>query len=381
MSRLLTTIALLLSLARPAAAEYWVGDAGELLHHAVRVEIIRVDKVAQDGLEGVVTESIRGTAVGGAVKVSYYGNFAVKRGDEVLVVCDRWVCPRALGVDRGGYFILSAFQPMDGAMVSPGLVERGSLRALAAGKKAAPICIDVKVGFIDEPAARTSFRASFDPTDGDGTATGAALGAGPLQATLLAPHGLFPETPDTINVKVRGKIDESFVADGLRRQKSGCYAIDAMPAYPLARSRAELKRNLAGSLSTLILARGQIAVRKTAHTAKKSYPLTIEIDASGQLAFRSPLFQATSAGLYERYPPSARIGFAKSSRKTYPMVMFDIGPTLRAGLGVAGNIARLGAAAGRTRAFTLPVTLNDPAHGLANVAIGVAKLVYLPASP
>ena len=381
MPRLALAVAIAVSLARPAAAEYWVGDAGELLQQAKRVEIIRVDKVAPDSIEGVVTDSIRGTAAGGAVKVSYLGDFAVKRGDEVLVVCDRWVCPRALGVDRGGYFILTAFQPMDGAMVSPGLVERGSLRALAAGKKAAPICIDVNVAFIDQPGARTSFHAAFDPTDGDGTATGAALGAGPRKAMLLAPHGLFPETPDTINVKVRGKVDVSFTADGLRRQKSGCYTIDAMPAFPLARSRAELRRALAGSLSTAVIARGQITVRKTAHTAKKSYRLRIEVDASGQPSFRSPFFHATSPGLIQRYPPSARLGFPQSSRTPYPMVMFDLGPTLRAGLGIAGNIARLGAASGPKRAFTLPVTLSDPAHGLANAAIGEARLVYVPAKP
>jgi len=64
---------------------------------------------------------------------------------------------------------MRATQPGDGAELLPGVIERASVHALAAGKQAADLCLEVFARFADAPKSSSRFKAIVSAKDGTGT--------------------------------------------------------------------------------------------------------------------------------------------------------------------------------------------------------------------
>lgn len=230
----------------PARAEYWVSDLGELLEHATRIEIVEVTGASPAGTAAVVRESIRGNPVGATVRFVDFHQPALSVGDRALVVCDDSVCPRAIGIDRGGWFLLQATQPMDGAEVLPGLVERSSLRALAGGRRAPDLCVRAEVALLDDGGARGTVTAHVDPSDGEGHATGSLL-SGPTRVRLMTPHALGASTGADATLRLLGPGGAVAISGGPLVRRGGCWRFHATPVQPVARTRAAFAAGLAGT--------------------------------------------------------------------------------------------------------------------------------------
>ncbi|MCZ7680568.1 MAG: hypothetical protein M5U28_18105 [Sandaracinaceae bacterium] len=157
-----------------ARAEYWAMDMSELLGTAREILVV---EVPPGGARAVVRESIRGRAAGEPVELAI-ADTPPPAGTRMLVVCEGGVCPRAWGADRGGYYVLEAQEPGDGASVLPGLLDAASLRALASGRPAPELCVRASVRLLDEPRP---LRVEARLSAGDGTGT-ARMGTDTMRA-------------------------------------------------------------------------------------------------------------------------------------------------------------------------------------------------------
>lgn len=365
----------------PVRAEYWVDSMGDLLSTATHVEIVRIDAVTANGVEATVKTQIRGDKPGS--RIQFFGFFDVTPavGDEVLHICDSSECPRAIGIDRGGYFEVHAQQPGDGASVLPNIVERTSLVALTQGKTAPDICVDVDVSFLDGTgsAAAGSFTASFDPTDGSGTAKGAVFGAKQTRkASLSTPFSLHASSQHAVSINVHGDTQSvTFTGNGLIKQKSGCYGLHAMAAHPLARTEHELETALDGTPARRVIATGAIAVPGGTRISTGTYDIEIAVTTDGQLEVTSSIMAGTQLRLTEIEPNHMRIGFAHGANGMYPLIAFDVGApaALRPAAGLPAQLATL-FSAGTT---SLPVTWHDPSNGDRHLPVGAAAMTYVPA--
>ena len=317
--------------APPARAEYWVGRTSELLSRATRIEIFRVASVAKDGrLTGTVVTSIRGRPAGETVTHAWIGAAAPPPGADVLAICDGSLCPRAIGADRGGFFLLHAREMMDGAQVLPGIVERAALAPLAAGKPAPSLCVRAVVRLLDEDdAPAPAFTATFSAADGEGSVTGGALldaGPHPRTATLLVGDGLGAgdDDADSTVIGVTGKTGRmSFVGTPLARVAGGCYETIVLPAHPLARSAAAVARRLDGPPADAVLARGTLALGPK--PSSRPEPVEILVGADGQLRFRSARFAAETPVLVDGgVPGRTRVGFSITAGSFYPLYVVEI---------------------------------------------------------
>lgn len=178
-------VAAVLAVPAPARAEYWLERAGELLGHATEVSVVELKAGGGGGvgMEGVVVKSYRGRPVGASVPVAVPFTQLELGGQRVLFICDRSMCPRALGVDHGGFWLLEAYAYGDGAAVLPGLLDDAIVTAAQEGKPPKPLCLRAMVQLTDEVAAST-LTGSFSPLDGTGTVTGPAVSGASLPAQL-----------------------------------------------------------------------------------------------------------------------------------------------------------------------------------------------------
>ena len=362
----------------PARGEYWMDTAGSLLSAATHVEILRIDSVTSSGVSATVKTQIRGDKPGTKVHCMATFDALPTVGSDVLYICDSSECPRAIGIDQGGYFQLHAQQPGDGASVLPSIVERTSVAKLSLGKKAPDVCIDVDVDFLDSSGAAGSFRATFDPKDGTGTATGALFGSKQTRtATLSAPFS-FSSGADAVAVTVHGdNRSVAFAGGALAQHNNGCYSLIAVPAHPVARTQHELETVLDTAGANRVIARGTIAVASGAKVAQGTYDVSFAVDENGQLEVSSSIMAGTELRITETDGNHTRVGFSHTTADMYPVISFDLGPpgALRPGIGISAQLAtRL--AAGNT---SLDVTWNDPSNGHRHLSLGTATLTYVPA--
>jgi hypothetical protein len=366
-------LSLLVLLAAPRAhAELWSSSLGELLAGATSIEIISVDGVAKDQASGKIVRSIRGRKLGTQVNVQIISS-QVAKGVDLLVICDSAECPRAEGIDRGGWALLDAQEPGDGAWVFPGIVEMSSLDLLAAGKKAPDLCVRAKATLLDEPAAPLAFTLAIDAANGGGTVTGIAQN---LKASLrLADNWGAGAEPALIHVAGAGG-GQTFVGTSpLVRAKDGCWETDVIASEPLARSKAGLARSLAGKAKDTIIAKGTLHVDAGTALAHKDYPITVVGDPYGNARLDGKLFpsgHAVTEAIDVSQAGVVTIGFplAKSFEPELHMELGAVGYMHEMS---AASLAAIAAAHGG-KTIVWPASVSD--HGTPTV-IGEFRLSYV----
>jgi hypothetical protein len=270
---------------RIAHAELWASTAGDLMHDASRIEIIDVSQVKDQTVEGVILESIRSPhATGEKIHIDLAWMQPVPaKGDHVLVVCDPYVCPRAMGIERDGAFRLIAQQPMDGAFVNPNIVEHSAIALLAAGKPAPDLCIRGIVELLDE-TARPTFELHVRASDGKGKGK---LGGRDVDASLGVVW--FASEEGTVGLELVGKAQLGLAAATLGRDKTGCYSGSFLPSQPLARTRADLDRALDGKPRSATIGTAALVVPPGAPVPAGRHALVLSVTSDGYLELTSDL--------------------------------------------------------------------------------------------
>jgi hypothetical protein len=288
MLRALIVAVVLAASAAPARAGFWASTMGELLRKAERIEIIDVTAVkAQviggDGIEGTVVTAVRSSRKPGE-KVTYrLGDLpAPAPGDRIIVICDH-ECPRAIGVERAGIFRVVAQQPMDAAIVTPNVVETGSLALLAAGQPASDICVRGIVELLDD-VARPGFEVKVRATDGSGRGS---ISRHRVNAALSGVWSASESTAVAITLSGTGSVQ--LVADHIAKDKDGCYSSAFTPSTPLARTAKSLDRALDSVSQPMTIARGTLTVAKGAPVPAGPHKITFTVTADGYLELASDL--------------------------------------------------------------------------------------------
>lgn len=371
-------VALSLTAPRSARAEYWAMTAGELLQSADEVLEVEVVNDTPGHVAGVVRRSLRGRAVGERLPLEMLFAAAPSRGTRLFVVCEGGVCPRAWSPDRGGFYVLDAQQPMDGASVLPGLVERRSVAALMAGRPAPALCVRARVRLLGEAQAM-AIEARVAAEDGSGTAR---VGGDTVAARLLAPHGLGVDEDAALLrlggpspgglVTLPGQI--SVVGGPLHRAPDGCYELDAMPAQPFVRTRRQLRDALARRRRDDVLARGRIHATGAGGLPRGAHPVELVATRDGQLELRTRLVADPRVGARSIEPGHRRIGFTLAARDRARLEIdlgSDVGPV--PGLPALAAIASRARRDGRV---SLPVSVTE---GAGRTAAGRIELRYVDA--
>lgn len=301
-----------------AFAEYWGSDTASLLKSAKNIEILKISAVSDTTIEGSVTESIRGRSVGTKVSVerSFLAIPSPSVGGQLLVICDDSICPRAVGIERGGYFVLWAQEPMDGAQVWPGIIERASLASIASGKTAPDLCVRATVRFIDDPKSKETFEGSFSALNGSGEVKGSLF-----STATKASFTLRTDPGESGVIAVQGKSGVLFTGGAVSRAKDGCYELTTIPGRPLSRTPKLLKDTLAGKRSTNVIAKGKIHIDSGSSIKAGDYDLSIEVDKNGQLHFATALFVEDTISLWDS---KDRVGFTSSKTSVYPKILLDL---------------------------------------------------------
>jgi hypothetical protein len=262
---------------------------GSLLKDATRIEILQVDASGLTGIEAHVVEALRTTnKVNTPVRFGGFSDPSVNaaKGDRVLFVCDKWQCPRAVGVERDGLFDLEAYQPMDGAILSPRYVETASIPALAAGRPARAICLRGKILLIDDPAPH-SFDVSIDASDARGTGTVDGIPVSGRKDTFVETVLVSPPGRDGTGLEIHR-------SGALVREPDGCFTSTFSLRGGVPRSARGLTAALTGTYGTQLVAKGSLEVNS--QVAPGEHSLDISIDERGQLHFASDLTTGTSYG-------------------------------------------------------------------------------------
>jgi hypothetical protein len=280
--------------------------------HAKSIAFARIDRLGVPELEATVLESVRGAPAGAHVRVLAGLAPGAVAGSEVLLACGSDDPGGSWGGCVGGLVAGDVVALLSGAMMayrlSPGVVERASVRLLAAGRPAPDLCVEATVRFPDEPGATATIRGTFRASDGTGTAAGAPLGAAPVAGELFVGSGGTSDRERTFtHVEVHtAKGYATFVGGALAPARDGCHAFEAWPAWPLARTPRALARVLAGSDAPVVLARGTLVVDKVSHP--------VVVDASGGLRVRSKHLKDGTPWMY--VTPEG-IGFETGPRDTW----------------------------------------------------------------
>jgi len=360
---------LVLALATQARAELWTSTLGELMTSATRIEIVHVDKLVSGGIDGRVVLAVHGAAPGDHVALQLGALAAPAVGDDVLVVCDPFACPRAAGIDRGGYFVLAAQEPMDGAYVTPSIVERGSLAALHAGHRAPDLCVRGRLELPDD-AGSVDLAATVSAANGTGTGT---LGADRAAVTLTVPWA-GDERGFELRVTARdGSLE--LVSDHVARDRDGCYATRLLASRPIVRSTRGLSRVLSGTAAPQVIARGMIDLPAGGPLKPGHHAFTLSVDRDGQLALAS---DALANGAVEAIDRPANghlvVGFPVDG-EYYPELELDLGPS-PGDLGDGGLVAVVALAHARSVSLAL-VTLPDPNGSARTTPLGTATVTYV----
>lgn len=330
MRRILVAILLVGALDTPGHAEMWASRMGELLHTATRIEIIHVGTVNGTAIDGNVVAAVRSTTrLGTAIHVDLEGLVTPAPGDDVLVVCDS-LCPRAAAIDDHGAFSLRARELMDGAFVTPNLVERSSIALLAAGKAGPDLCVKGTIRLLDEPAA-PAFGVHVSSTEGTGRG---ALAGAEFSAQVDGLH-----EPGGIALRLGGV---ELVSRHFSRDAAGCFTATFLPTRSVARTRKSLDAVLHGKPTGSRLATGTFDVAKGLPAAGH-HTFDLSLDRDGTLVAGGDL-TARPVEEIDRSHGRLAIGFPTSPVDFYPMLVIDLGASSQdvtdAGAAVASTLAR-----------------------------------------
>jgi hypothetical protein len=367
--RFAVAVALLLVLAaaRPARAELWVSSMGQLLKDAQRIELIEVESTKRGASRAVVTgkilEALRSTRTKGTPVTIDLGVLRItpNANDRVLVVCDS-ECPRAVGIERDGWFQLVAQQPMDGAIVYPNVVAHVAIPALAAGKPAPSICVRGTIALLDTTAT-PAFTAQVSAADGSGTA---AMGS---NATLTARMSLMLSSrrDDAVAIQLsHGTGQIQLGTDHIARAADGCLEGKFEPDRPVVRTEKGLASSLDGKFASRPFARGSLAISKGAPFAG-THAITLALDEYGQLVLDSDFARGTAdyrSGGNDRLT----VGFPIKDTGTYPKLLLDF---------ETGKQTVIAALAAR-RSLKISVSLLTDASRTGPTRLGTVTLQYMP---
>jgi hypothetical protein len=364
MRRALIVISLLVTV-RTARAELWASTMGDLMKSATRIEIIDVDTVGTRGFDGTIAAAVRSTQkAGDRAHVDLIAPLPMPaKGDRVLVVCDS-ECPRAIGVERGGAFQLIAQEPMDGAFITPNVVEEGSIAALAAGKSSPPLCVRGDVQLLDD-AARPGFELHVRATDGTGTAV---LAGRKLQASLTVVW--YASDAGAIGVGLSDKGTVQLVADHVTRAGGGCYQASLAPSAPVARTRRSLARALDGAPAGGTIAKGALTTVKGSPVGAGAHAIALSVRPDGQLELTSDLALGQVSDV-EYMPGHFGVGFpTPGGAPNDPELFLDLGVTMPQGLDHGASVARALHDGATAQALWV--------QGGKRTALGAVKLTYVP---
>jgi len=346
-------------LASPARAESWASGMGPLLKSATRVEVIHVGTITGTTISGNVVEAIRSPNRTGAV-VQYDLANLVKpaAGDEVLVVCDS-MCPRAAGIDDHGVFKLHAQELMDSATVTPDLVERGSLVALAAGKPVRDLCFTGTLALLDERAS-TAFSATVSASDGRGRGT--------LDGTKVSASFSHPSGDTGVGLSLNGVV----LTSPQVTHAGPCFDLAATPTHPLVRTRRSLAAAAAGRRVEAVFARGSWMAPEGGPIAVGRHTIELSTDRDGEVVLASDLAHGHFS-MRELSPERIGMGFPSTS-DNYPMLVVELAVTGEA-TEISGAVAAIVAPKGATAALSW--SLWDGTT-IVTTPIGKVDLKYVP---
>jgi hypothetical protein len=305
--------------ARAVRAELWVSTMGDLLHTARRIEIVEVDQVISGGWQVHVVDAPRGRAAGTRDRVLWPGTTPTAApGERLLVVCDS-ECPRAVGREVAGAFVLTAYQPMDGAWLTPPVVDRAAIPALARGASAPPLCLRSNVRFVDAPGAVVAIDASVDARTGAGSARPRAGGAA-LGATLQGADHNRGNPDEGIRLRIQngngarpGSTVIVLSVGGLTRRGT-CLEAESVPESPISRTPAEFGAVWSGRSGVALLGSGPATITATAPIPRGTYPVRLESDDGGTLRLVGLPGVLPEPASYSYEPTAFRIGFPMRGR-------------------------------------------------------------------
>ncbi|MEO7096773.1 MAG: hypothetical protein ABI175_26175, partial [Polyangiales bacterium] len=359
----LLIVAAVLAASTPAHAEFWVSSMGELLKTANRIEVIDVTAVKDQTIEGTLVTAVRSAAKPGAKITHRIGYLpAPKPGDRLVVICD-FECPRAIGVEHGGLFSLVAQQPMDGALVTPNVVEASSLSLLAAGQPAPDLCVRGIIELLDD-VARPGFEVKVRPADGSGRGS---ISGHKVNASLSGVW--FASESNNVAVKLSGKGSVELVADHVAKDKDGCYSSAFAPSTPLARTAKSLDRGLDKQSEPMVVARGTLVVAKGAPVPAGAHKITFSVTPDGYLELTSDLAEGRVSHV-QHDDGHYGLGFGtRTGSPNDPELFFDFPVPMLAGFEHGSALAKV-VRAGTTAQLVW-------IRGAKRTSIGALKLEYV----
>jgi len=360
-------VALVLALTRPAAAELWASSMGDLLAHGSRIEVIDVTAVKDRAVDCTLAIAVKSTSkVGAKVHVDLGYLPAPKVGDRLLVICDS-ECPRAAGVEHAGAFQVVAQEPMDGAFVTPNVVETSSLALLARGQPAPDLCVKGIVEMLDTPA-RPAFEIKLSPANGSGSGT---IGTHRINAAMTVVW--FASETGAIEVRLAGKGSVELVADHIGRDKSGCFSGQFLPSRPVARTPASLDRALDGLGEKQLVATGTLTVPKGTPLKAGAHAVTFTVTADGYLEIASDIAEGRVSHV-QNMPDHYALGFpTKTGAPNDPELFLDFGVSMLEGYEHGAALAKAVKGGAKVQATWLAGGKKTP--------LGELTLTYVPEKP
>jgi hypothetical protein len=358
--KLMRALLVLVLLAAPARAESWASTMGSLLKSATRLEVIHVGTITGTTISGNLVEAIRSPSRPGAVVQVDLANLVKPVvGDEVLVVCDT-MCPRAAGIDDHGVFKLHAQELMDGATVTPDLVERASLVALAAGKPVRDLCFTGTLALLDERVA-AAFSVTASAADG--------RGRGKLDGTKVSAYFWHPLGDTGIGLVV----SNVFLTSPLvTRVADHCIALAATPTHPLVRTHRSLAAAMAGQHIETVFARGTWTAPDGGPIASGRHTIELSADRDGEIVLASDLARGHFS-MRDLSPGHVGLGFP-AGNDNYPMLVVELAEPAEP-TEISGAVAALVAPKGATAALSW--SLWDGTT-IVTTPIGKVDLKYVP---
>ncbi|MBL9017288.1 MAG: hypothetical protein JNL83_24080 [Myxococcales bacterium] len=360
---MVVTVAIL-GVARPARAELWASSMGNLLKDANRVEVIDVTGVKDRTVTGTVALAVKSSAKPGTAFTMDLGFLPVpKAGERMLVICD-YQCPRAVGVERAGAFQMTAQEPMDGAFITPNVVETASLALLAKGQPAPDLCVRGLVELLDDPKSPT-FEVKINPANGSGSGT---IATHRVNASMTVVW--FASETGAIAVKLAGKGAVELVAHKLGRDQAGCFSGRFFPTRPLARTARSLDRALDGIANKQLVATGTLTVPRGAPVPAGKHELRFTVTADGYLELASDLAEGRVSHV-QHDPGHFGLGFpTKGGAPNDPELFVDFGIDLYAGYEHGAALAKAVRMVGKATVYWYTGGKKAP--------LGEVTLAYLP---
>lgn len=277
--------------ARPVRAEPWLRTLADELRDASVVELAVVERVDGLTVHARVADAMRSPRRVGDAVVYDLGDKGLHKpaaGDRVLAVCDAGACPRVLGVQRGGVYLLEAADMYSGwaAWIAPAAVTDAALRDLLAGYPPAPLCVRGTVDLLDE-AASVAVELRLDAGTGRGRGSVGAVAVTSAWTTRAAVE-MFG---DGAFVRIGDDAHGAMLYTDRVRVDGGCIVGDFWWGWPSAipRTQAGLAEVLAGTFGAHAIATGTLRVPAGAPIAAGRHALRFELDAAGEVQVVSPV--------------------------------------------------------------------------------------------